>query len=49
MELDDCAFPLLQGMVLTDDPKVGFGDANWCLLRCKAPWAGYGTRRLPEG
>lgn len=32
MELDDCAFPLLQGMVLTDDPRVGFKDANWCLL-----------------
>ena len=32
MELDDCAFPLLQGMVLTDDPKVAFKDANWCLL-----------------
>lgn len=32
MELDDCAFPLLQGMVLTDDPAVGFRDANWCLL-----------------
>jgi malate dehydrogenase len=32
MELDDCAFPLLKGMVLTDDPKVGFKDANWCLL-----------------
>jgi malate dehydrogenase len=32
MELDDCAFPLLQGMVLTDDPKVAFADANWCLL-----------------
>lgn len=32
MELDDCAFPLLQGMVLTSDPKVGFKDANWCLL-----------------
>jgi len=32
MELDDCAFPLLQKIVLTDDPKVGFGDANWCLL-----------------
>ena len=32
MELDDCAFPLLQGMVLTDDAKVGFKDANWCLL-----------------
>lgn len=32
MELDDCAFPLLQGLVLTDDPRVGFKDANWCLL-----------------
>ena len=32
MELDDCAFPLLQKIVLTDDPKVGFGGANWCLL-----------------
>jgi len=32
MELDDCAFPLLKGMVLTSDPKVGFKDANWCLL-----------------
>ncbi len=32
MELEDCAFPLLTDMVLTDDPKVGFKDANWCLL-----------------
>lgn len=32
MELDDCAFPLLKGMVLTSDPKVAFKDANWCLL-----------------
>lgn len=32
MELEDCAFPLLKGMVLTDDPKVAFKDANWCLL-----------------
>ncbi|HQY89819.1 MAG TPA: malate dehydrogenase, partial [Tepidisphaeraceae bacterium] len=32
MELDDCAFPLLQGIVQTSDPKVGFADANWCLL-----------------
>ncbi|MDR0533469.1 MAG: malate dehydrogenase [Verrucomicrobiales bacterium] len=32
MELDDCAFPLLKGMVLTSDAKVGFKDANWCLL-----------------
>jgi malate dehydrogenase len=32
MELDDCAFPLLTDIVLTDDPKVAFRDANWCLL-----------------
>jgi len=32
MELDDCAFPLLKGVVMTDDAKVGFKDANWCLL-----------------
>ena len=32
MELDDCAFPLLKGIVMTDDPRVGFKDANWCLL-----------------
>jgi len=32
MELDDCAFPLLQGMVLTSDPAEAFRDANWCLL-----------------
>ncbi len=32
MELEDCAFPLLQSMVLTSDPAVGFKDANWCLL-----------------
>ncbi|MFH1497311.1 MAG: malate dehydrogenase [Verrucomicrobiota bacterium] len=32
MELDDCAFSLLKGMVLTDDPKVGFANANWSLL-----------------
>jgi malate dehydrogenase len=32
MELEDCAFPLLQDMVLTGDPDVGFKDANWCVL-----------------
>ena len=32
MELDDCAFPLLQGMSLHDDPNEAFGDADWCLL-----------------
>ncbi len=32
MELDDCAFPLLQDMVLTDDPETGFDGANWGFL-----------------
>jgi malate dehydrogenase len=32
MELDDCAFPLLAGMVITDDPEVGFGDTDIALL-----------------
>ena len=32
MELDDCAFPLLHGIVTTDDPEVAFGDAGWVLL-----------------
>src|SRR3954467_2371522 len=32
MELDDCAFPLLKGIVQTSDASVGFKDANWCLL-----------------
>jgi malate dehydrogenase len=32
MEIDDCAFPLLAGVVLTDDPQVAFRDVNWALL-----------------
>ena len=32
MELDDCAFPLLRGMVPTDDPNVAFADADLALL-----------------
>jgi malate dehydrogenase len=32
MELDDCAFPLLQGLVASDDPKVAFRDADVALL-----------------
>ena len=32
MELDDCAFPLLHDVVLTDDASVGFRDANYALL-----------------
>lgn len=32
MELDDCAFPLLKGVVPTADPKEGFAGVNWNLL-----------------
>ncbi len=32
MELDDCAFPLLAGVVQSDDPKVAFKDADIALL-----------------
>ncbi len=32
MELEDCAFPLLQGIVATDDPDIAFKDADVALL-----------------
>jgi len=32
MELDDCAFPLLHGMIPASDPKVAFKDADVALL-----------------
>ena len=32
MELDDCAFPLLHGIVATDDPNAAFKDVDVALL-----------------
>ena len=32
MELEDCAFPLLCGVVCTDNPDVGFKDSDYALL-----------------
>jgi malate dehydrogenase len=32
MELDDCAFPLLAGVVCTDQPEVAFKDSDYALL-----------------
>jgi malate dehydrogenase len=32
MELDDCAFPLLRGIVQTDDPNEAFDRANFAML-----------------
>ncbi len=32
MELDDCAFPLLKGVVVTHDPMVAFKDVDYAVL-----------------
>ena len=32
MELEDCAFPLLADVTMTDDPKVAFRDVEIALL-----------------
>lgn len=32
MELDDCAFPALHGVVVTDQAEAGFRDADYALL-----------------
>ena len=37
MELDDCAFPLLNEMVMTSDLDKGFSRANWSLLVGSVP------------
>ncbi|MAW06338.1 MAG: malate dehydrogenase [Deltaproteobacteria bacterium] len=37
MELDDCAFPLLNKIVTTSDPNVAFRDIDWGLLVGSVP------------
>lgn len=37
MELDDCAFPLLEEIVATTDLDEGFADVNWALLVGSVP------------
>jgi len=37
MELQDCAFPLLRGIVATADLGEGFRDVNWALLVGSVP------------
>ena len=32
MEIEDCAFPLVAGIVQTDDANLAFKDADYCLL-----------------
>src|SRR5690554_6107276 len=47
MELEDCAFPLLAGIVQTDDPEVAFKDAQYALLVGARP-RGPGMERRSE-
>ena len=50
MELDDCAFPLLHGMVLTDDPPGGVRRRELGHARGQqAARAGHGARRPAQG
>ncbi len=50
MELEDCAFPLLQDMVLTSDLDDGFRGVNWALLvGAKPRGAGMERNDLIEG
>src|SRR5947209_2851193 len=37
MELDDCAFPLLTGIIPTADLNEGFREVNWALLVGSVP------------
>jgi len=32
MEIEDCAFPLVAGIIQSDDPNVAFKDADYCVL-----------------
>lgn len=32
MEIQDCAFPLVAGIVQTDDPNIAFKEVDYCLL-----------------
>src|SRR5688572_6879374 len=37
LELEDCAFPLLRAIHVTDQPEVAFKDADLCLLVGSTP------------
>jgi malate dehydrogenase len=44
MELEDCAFPLLAGVVCTDQAEVAFKDSDYALVgRCTSSWTWYGA------
>ena len=37
MEIEDCAFPLVQAITQSDDPRVAFKDADYCCLLYTSP------------
>ena len=49
MELNDCAFPTLAGIVATDDVNVAFKDVDYALLEAKGvacvPGSAFGEPR----
>ena len=50
MELDDCAFPLLESIDIFDDPKAAFDGANvGFLIGARPRSAGHGARRPARG
>ena len=49
MELDDCAFPLLHNIDITDDARRAFDGTNIALRRRPPSNPGHGTRRPARG
>ena len=50
MELDDCAFPLLSGIDIYDDPKTGVRrHEHRPARRCASARPGHGARRPARG
>ena len=50
MELDDCAFPLLAGVDISDDPNQAFDGVNVALLVGARPrYQGHGAQRSARG
>ncbi len=46
MELNDCAFPLVAGVLATDDPNVAFKDVDFRSSGWfQAAWSGHGALR----
>ena len=47
MELNDCAFPLLESVLASDDPEVAFKDVDYALLVGSRPRTVGNPTRIP--